>query len=450
MTTSDTSPVSPQRTLAAIVFSDAVNFSARMTHDEPGALKAVRRDLAMMSEVCARYDGRVVKNTGDGLMMLFASAVQAVHCAIEIQRVIAEAARIQPDAESFAHRIGVHLGDVVLTADDALGDGVNVAARLQEHAEPGGVCMSQTVFEVVRSSLAVAVESPRKLQLKNVETVDAIRIGPRAITGQPVRQGRAKKTAAGGSRWIAAGIVILAGAILYTGSSLKDALTRSRADSPAPSVAASTAAATPAPAGAPAPAAPAPSAAARTSPSAGTSRAATNAAPSTPAVAAASKPAPPAPPGPDEIEQRRLAAHKTYAVGDFVRWVAGHESLRADPAIRGTVRRFQVLEQMMTVTRTAVAAATAERPLTMQSDTGRGQVTMRAWGSDGRVILAGPRGSRTADWSDLQPWEVARLTEAATHMTTPTPQEVQERRQWLVAFRTEYDLPPPRGRRGSY
>ncbi len=77
-------PGAGQRTLAAIVFTDAVDFSARVTEDEGAALKAVRRDLALMSDVCRQFDGQVVKNTGDGLMMLFASAVRAEHCAIEI------------------------------------------------------------------------------------------------------------------------------------------------------------------------------------------------------------------------------------------------------------------------------------------------------------------------------------------------------------------------------
>ena len=74
---------------------------------------------------------------------------------------------------------------------------------------------------------------------------------------------------------------------------------------------------------------------------------------------------------------------------------------------------------------------------------------MRAWGSDGRVVLAGPRGSRTSEWGELQPWEVARLTEAAIRTTSPSAQEAQQRRQWLAAFRSEYDVTPARGRRGA-
>ena len=178
MTESDSRRTSSgQRTLAAIVFTDAVDFSARVTEDEPAALDAMRRDVATMTESCRRYDGQVVKNTGDGLMMLFGSAVQAVHCAVDIQRRFAEAARLGTESRKLWHRIGVHLGDVVLANGDALGDGVNIAARLQEHAEPGGICLSQTVFEVVRSSLAVPVGKPQRLELKNVEAVQALQIG---------------------------------------------------------------------------------------------------------------------------------------------------------------------------------------------------------------------------------------------------------------------------------
>jgi class 3 adenylate cyclase len=435
-----------QRTLAAIVFSDAVNFSARMTEDEPAALKAVRRDLAMMSEVCARYDGRVVKNTGDGLMMLFSSAVQAVHCAIEIQRVIAEAARIQPSTESFVHRIGVHLGDVVLTTDDAFGDGINIAARLQEHAEPGGVCMSQTVFDVVRSSLAVPVDGPQRLALKNVETVDALRIGPLAITGQRVRQPRGRTSGTQGYAWVTVGILILAGAILYTGYSLKGQLNRAPSAAPAPPADATrTGASAP-----PAPAA-APSALPASQPSEERNdRGATvpRGAPPSNAAPASRTVTGPKPDG-KEIEERKRQARNTYEYGAFVRWVGSHPSLRDDPGVQESVRRYQILEQGMGLAKSALAAASPASPITMRTDTGRGTVTMSAWGADGRVVLVGPRGPRTSSWSELTPWEVARLVEAATRTATLTPQETQRRLVWINTFRTEYNLAPARGRRGS-
>ena len=184
------------------------------------ALGTVRRDLEMMSVACRQSDGQLVENTGDWLLLLFASAVQAVHCAIEIQRRLGEAAHLRPAADTFEHRIGVHLGDVVLSAGDAFGDGVNVAARLQEHADPGGIWMSQTVFEVVRSSLAVPVEGPQRLELKNVETVQALRIGPRTLTGQVAPRRASRTGATRGYAWIAAGIVVLGAAIAYVGYSL--------------------------------------------------------------------------------------------------------------------------------------------------------------------------------------------------------------------------------------
>lgn len=465
MSESETSHTAvPQRTLAAIVFTDAVDFSARMTEDEPAALKAVQRDLAMMSEACARYDGKVVKNTGDGLMMLFGSAVQAVHCAIEMQRRIAERTRLQPATESFEHRIGVHLGDVVLTAGDALGDGVNVAARLQEHAEPGGICMSQTVYEVVRSSLAVPVEGPERLELKNVEKVDAVRIGPRAITGQVARRARRRSSGTRGYAGITAGIILLAAAIAYVGYSVNEGLRRvSSATQPsaaAPTVEAARGSDTttpppPPPTTAPAAAAPAPTSSPAFSalpppigPRGADRRPATGATESVSKPPARAPAAPAKTPDPSEIGQRRLQARKTYEYGEFVRWLESQEALRGRPEIQGMVQRYRLLEQMMTWVKSVVAASTADRSLLIPLDLPRGSGFMKVWGADGRVVLTGPRGTRTAEWSDLAPREVGAVVNAAVRSNPRL--EAQRRRIWMAAFGEEYGLQPqrpPSGRR---
>ncbi|MEO0801688.1 MAG: adenylate/guanylate cyclase domain-containing protein [Cyanobacteria bacterium J06642_2] len=158
-----------QRTLAAIVFSDVVNFSARMNRDEVHTLVLVQRDLELMSRLCCEHEGQVLKSTGDGLLMYFNSAVQAVLCAQEIQKAIATAATQMPSTEVLLHRIGIHLGDVFVSESDVMGDGVNIAARLQAEAEPGGICLSQVVYDVVKRRLALKASYLGPRELKNIQ-----------------------------------------------------------------------------------------------------------------------------------------------------------------------------------------------------------------------------------------------------------------------------------------
>ena len=156
------------RTLAAIVFTDGVSFSARMSRDEDLTLQLLQRDFDLMKGLCRKYEGQVIKSTGDGLLMYFCSAVQAVGCAQEIQKQIAAAAVSLKPEERFEHRIGIHLGDVFLMNDDVMGDGVNIAARLQAEAEPGGICISQTVYDVVKNRLSLKVTYLGPRDLKNI------------------------------------------------------------------------------------------------------------------------------------------------------------------------------------------------------------------------------------------------------------------------------------------
>lgn len=465
MTESDSRRTSSgQRTLAAIVFTDAVDFSARVTEDEPVALDAMRRDVATMTESCRRYDGQVVKNTGDGLMMLFGSAVQAVHCAVDIQRRFAEAARLGTESRKLWHRIGVHLGDVVLANGDALGDGVNIAARLQEHAEPGGICLSQTVFEVVRSSLAVPVGKPQRLELKNVEAVQALQIGPQAIAGLAARRLPSRGRRAGGHVWIAGGIVVLAAAIAYVGYSVNEGLKRIPAaqpdspptatrpttpesdtarESPAPQVSVSPPADSRSSA-IPAASAAAPPIATTTPPSKpDTSTALPSPAPavtsetaSTPAVAGF--------PLTGELAQRRQRARLSYGYEDFANWLRSAERGGAAPP-EPLVRRYQLLSDMMIWLRARVAAATEEKPLEIRPDLPAGAEFNKVWGAaDGRVVVAGPTGMRTIDWSGVPPRAVTWIVEAAVRANPLTRPEPQRLRMWATAFNEEYNLPAPR------
>ena len=139
------------RRLCVILVADVAGFSRLMGGDEDGtfaALTAHRREL--IHPTVAEYAGRIVKTTGDGALVEFASAVDAVSCAIGIQRGMAERNRTVPQDRQMAFRIGLNLGDVIVQAGDLYGDGVNVAARLETLAEPGGICLSASVYEQVR------------------------------------------------------------------------------------------------------------------------------------------------------------------------------------------------------------------------------------------------------------------------------------------------------------
>jgi class 3 adenylate cyclase len=166
-----------QRALAAIVFTDVVNFSARMQAGEERTLQLLERDFAAMRDFCRQHEGAVFKTTGDGLLMYFSSAVQAVACALAIQRHFAVSAKKRPSAETLSHRVGIHLGDVFVSEQDVMGDGVNIAARLQAEARPGGICISQTVYDVVRNKLELHVTSLGPRELKNIaESIHVYRL----------------------------------------------------------------------------------------------------------------------------------------------------------------------------------------------------------------------------------------------------------------------------------
>ncbi len=169
-----------QRTLAAIFFTDTVGFSALMRKDEERALRLVARDLEQMKTTCASFGGQVLKSTGDGLMVLFTSAVQAVACALEIQRDFHAKNLELPKTEQLQHRIGIHLGDIFQSGGDVMGDGVNVAARLQTEAVPGGICLSKTVYDVVHNRLPFYVNDLGPRKLKNIGTITAYQISPTA------------------------------------------------------------------------------------------------------------------------------------------------------------------------------------------------------------------------------------------------------------------------------
>jgi TolB-like protein/class 3 adenylate cyclase len=158
-----------ERRLLAIVAADVVGYSRMMEADEPGTiarLQAVRAEL--IDPLIARHHGRIVKLMGDGALLVFESVVDAVACAVAIQTAVVQRNAGLPDAERIVFRVGVNLGDVALVDGDVYGDGVNIAARLEQLCEPGGVTVSGTVYDHLQGKLDLALEFRGEQHVKNI------------------------------------------------------------------------------------------------------------------------------------------------------------------------------------------------------------------------------------------------------------------------------------------
>ena len=176
----------------AVLAADVVGYSRLMERDERGTLerlKAQRRDL--VEPLLREHGGRLVKLIGDGALCEFASVVNAVECAVAIQRAVAERAAEEAEDARLWLRIGINLGDVIADGEDIYGDGVNVAARLESLAPPGGVVLSGSAFEQVEGKLALRFEPLGAQQLKNLARpvpayrLDPAEIAPRATARPP-------------------------------------------------------------------------------------------------------------------------------------------------------------------------------------------------------------------------------------------------------------------------
>lgn len=170
----------PDRKLAAIMAADMVGYSRRVRLDEVGTLRrfdAARRDV--IEPAIAAHRGRLFKQMGDGFLVEFPSAVLALRCAVVIQSRLANENRRRPVGERIEFRIGVHQGEVVISEDDLLGDGVNVAARLEPLAETGGICISQRVHEDSLGKIQIEVDDLGEMRLKNIDrAVHVLRVRP--------------------------------------------------------------------------------------------------------------------------------------------------------------------------------------------------------------------------------------------------------------------------------
>ena len=200
MTTGE--PERVERRLTAILAADVVGYSRLMGADEEGtlsALKAIRREL--VDPRIVEHRGRIVKTTGDGMLVEFASVVDAVRCAVDVQREMAERNTGTPAETRIEFRVGINLGDIIIDGDDIFGDGVNVAARLETLAEPGSICVSRVVRDQVRDKLAFAFEDMGEQQVKNIaRPVRVFRVrpdGPLPNPPPPTGEGNARSVRVG-------------------------------------------------------------------------------------------------------------------------------------------------------------------------------------------------------------------------------------------------------------
>lgn len=158
-----------KRKLTTIFCADAKHYSMQMSADEDATLERLRRYRAIMGQQFDRHDGRQVNTWGDAVIAEFSSVVEAVRCAVEIQDAITAENKDLPPARQMWFRVGINLGDVMHEGGDLYGDGVNVAARLESLAEPGGIMVSGTVYELSRKQLAIGFDYVGDKSVKNID-----------------------------------------------------------------------------------------------------------------------------------------------------------------------------------------------------------------------------------------------------------------------------------------
>ena len=174
--------ITAARRLAAILAADVVGYSRLMGEDEAGTAKIVRERREAAAPIVRSFGGRLVKTMGDGVLLEFPSIVAAVECAVAIQKMMAECNASLPEAKRILYRIGVNLGDVLVEGDDILGDGVNVAARLEGICEPGGISLAGSAYEHVGGRIAAEFVEIGEQSLKNIaKPVRAYALSPEAI-----------------------------------------------------------------------------------------------------------------------------------------------------------------------------------------------------------------------------------------------------------------------------
>src|ERR1700741_3385525 len=177
---------SMKRRLAAILAADIAGYSRLMGEDEAATVRDLKAHQAVVLPLVARYGGRIIDTAGDGILAEFPSVINATECAVEMQTIMATRNESVPESRRMRFRIGINLGDVIHDEARIYGDGINVAARLEGIAEPGGICVSRQVFDLVNRTLKADFESLGSHALKNIaQHVDVYAIAPAQRGGAP-------------------------------------------------------------------------------------------------------------------------------------------------------------------------------------------------------------------------------------------------------------------------
>ena len=200
-----------ERKLATILSADVAEFSRLMGEDEEQTLRIFRGHKQVFESLVAMHRGRVFNTAGDAILAEFSSAVEAVRCATDIQAALRTRNDQLPPARQVRFRIGINLGDVMLHGQDLMGDGINVAARLQTAAEPGGICISGSVHDQIRNKLSLSFQSLGEMNFKNIQqpvrTFSITEGEDRGALPSPKPRG----AKSGPAKWIIAGLLLLAG-----------------------------------------------------------------------------------------------------------------------------------------------------------------------------------------------------------------------------------------------
>ena len=227
-----------ERKLAAIFAADVVGYSHLIQLDELGTLRSLRASRAIIDRLIAGYRGRIFTTAGDSVLADFASAVDAVECALAVQAAIAEENAQRPEGERLRFRIGVHLGDVIVEGDNLLGDGVNIAARLQTLAEPGGIYVSAAVRDQIGTKLPIAFIDRGGQRLKNMarplRAFEIVGPGREALAGMIARRSLSRRALFGtGAAILVLAVVVAASWWEWSGAPAMGPITSKQVGAPA-------------------------------------------------------------------------------------------------------------------------------------------------------------------------------------------------------------------------
>lgn len=210
----NSSPQFLERKLATILSADVAEFSRLMGEDEEQTLRTFRGHKQVFESLVAMHRGRIFNTAGDAILAEFSSAVEAVRCATDIQAALRTRNDQLPSSRQVRFRIGINLGDVMLQGQDLLGDGVNVAARLQTAAEPGGICISGSVHDQITNKLSLSFQSLGEMNFKNIQQPVRTFSIREAEGGATLPSPKPRSTGSNSTKWIAAGaagVLLLAG-----------------------------------------------------------------------------------------------------------------------------------------------------------------------------------------------------------------------------------------------